>query len=177
MTPIVQGEKLQLCSSDGRFGICLSSAHTAFFLDECADAAENETGGILIGHYTDNHTMAVVTEVTRAPADSIRGPRWFDRGIAGLSQKLRSSWHRTGTFYLGEWHYHPGGSPTPSSLDSVQMQKISSSRAYSCPEPILLIVGGLPQARSVAAYVYPRGTDRQVLSRCMEGAREGEHDG
>jgi integrative and conjugative element protein (TIGR02256 family) len=177
MTPIVQGETLQLCSSDSRFGIRLSSAHTAFLLDECAAAAANETGGILIGRYTDNHTMAVVSEVTRAPTDSTRGPRWFDRGIAGLSQKLRSSWHRTGTFYLGEWHYHPGGNPTPSSVDATQMQNISSSRAYSCPEPILLIVGGGPQAWSTAAYVYPHGADRQTLSRCVERVIEGEQGG
>ena len=177
MTPIVQGETLELRSSDGRFGVCVGADHITVLLDECAEAAEVETGGILIGHYTDNHTMAIVKEVTRAPSDSRKGRTWFDRGIVGLTQKLRSSWHRTKTFYLGEWHYHPGASPSPSVQDSIQMKEISSSEAYSCPEPVLFIVGGVSQARLAAAYVYPRGADRQTLTRCVFGTREGVRGG
>ena len=46
--------------------------------------------------------------------------------------------------YLGEWHYHPNGSPAPSGTDIFSMHKISVDPAYQCPEPILVIIGGRP---------------------------------
>lgn len=44
-------------------------------------------------------------------------------------------------YYLGEWHLHPGSSPTPSVTDISQMKKIEHNPKFNCKEPILLILG------------------------------------
>jgi integrative and conjugative element protein (TIGR02256 family) len=178
MVLLMQGKALCLRSDDGRFGIELRAKHVTFLVAECQKARNEETGGILIGHYSPDHAMAFVTEVTSAPIDSKRGATWFDRGVQGLKDKLRTSWRKAGTFYLGEWHFHPGAAPNPSHVDSSQMANIARSPEYSCPEPILLIVGGDEKQRNVAGFVYEKGTQRVALSVFdKEKTREGEQNG
>src|ERR1700733_11630273 len=166
MLMLLPGKALCLRSTDNRFGIQLEVAHAASLLAECRRAGDQETGGILIGHYSRDHAMAFVTEVTSAPIDSKRGRTWFDRGIRGLKAKLQLSWRKANTFYLGEWHFHPGAPPNPSPVDSGQMASIAQSSLYACPEPVLLIVGGDEKRTHVAGYVYEKGENRHILSAC-----------
>lgn len=164
-----------LRSADNRFGIRLEAAHVASLLAECLKAGNQETGGILIGLYSRDHAMAFVTEVTSPPIDSKHGHTWFDRGIRGLKRKLQVSWRKANTFYLGEWHFHPGAPPNPSPVDSTQMAQIATSPHYACPEPILLIVGGTEEQRSAAGYVYEKGSRRHTLAQCGKlGGQHGE---
>jgi hypothetical protein len=81
----------------------------------------------------------------------------FKRGTKGLRKKFESLWKKNGEFYLGEWHFHPKGDPTPSATDKAGMQGIADSGKYKCPEPISIIVGGsFPDNWEVRAYVYRR---------------------
>jgi|ERR1700677_2822370 len=100
-----------------------------------------ETGGILIGHYTQKLDCAVVVAATGSPLDSKRSTRSFQRGIRHLQRLLDLYW-ATGEYYLGEWHYHSSGTTTPSHEDLIEMQKIARSPEMNCPIPLLLIVGG-----------------------------------
>lgn len=100
-----------------------------------------ETGGILIGKYTNNNTIAEIIFVVGPPPDSKHGKYSFERGIVGLKEMLESLWF-DGYFYVGEWHTHPKASPSPSGADLIQMKAISKAAQYKCPEPILLILGG-----------------------------------
>src|SRR5271156_2390418 len=168
---------LRLCSTDGRFGVDLGAIHIATLLSNCQRASSAETGGVLIGYYNPSHNMAFVTEVIPAPPDSKQGATWFDRGVKGLTGKLRVSWKKTGSFYLGEWHYHPGAPSNPSPTDSTQMASIAGSHLYACPEPVLLIIGGNPGAWSVGAFVYEKGTVRHTLSQCDSETVQGGKNG
>lgn len=100
-----------------------------------------ETGGILIGKYTSNNTIAEISFICGPPPDSKHGKYSFERGIIGLKEMLESLW-LDGYFYIGEWHTHPKASPTPSGTDLSQMIAISNAAQYKCPEPILIILGG-----------------------------------
>jgi integrative and conjugative element protein (TIGR02256 family) len=127
---------------------------------QCVSANGNETGGILIGYYTDDRTTAVITEATAPPKDSRQGRSWFLRGVAGLKSLLVSRWRNFGqrTFYVGEWHFHPSIDVEPSDHDYKQMQEISYSLNYQCNEPIMLIIGqDTSGIRAVRAFVFPRG--------------------
>ena len=166
MLTLSSSHGLRLCSSDRRFGIDLGTDHIAALICGCQRASSRETGGVLIGYYNPNHDMAFVTEVASAPPDSKHGTSWFHRGVKGLTIKLKEYWRKTGSFYLGEWHYHPGAAPHPSPTDSSQMALIASSLLYACPEPILLIIGGMSGAWTVGAFVYEKGNVRHTLSRC-----------
>lgn len=156
-------------ASDGRYRLRLSDSSLATMLDGGRSSFPRETGGILIGHYTDSLKTAVVERATLPPPDSKRTRTQFYRGVVGLKELLGRLWRRSERerrYYLGEWHFHPGGAPTPSTPDSEQMQEIAESEYYHCPEAILLLLGGDPrESYSLAAWIYRRGEQPLQLGR------------
>jgi integrative and conjugative element protein (TIGR02256 family) len=148
-------DELRFQSADGHFGLHLSANMVEALLHHCGEIRGRETGGILVGSYNPTHDCAIVSGVTPAPNDSTSGTTWFHRGISGLQQLLNRLWRRR-EYYLGEWHFHPAATPTPSGVDWQQMRDIAASGSYRCPEPILLIVGGDPVgAWQVRVFVSP----------------------
>lgn len=122
----------------------------------CKSSYPNETGGILVGLYTEQHNSAIISKLIPAPLDSKGGPTWFVRGINDVKKKLDQLWYKKNEFYIGEWHYHPDNSSNLSNQDVKQMSEISSNDNYKCPEPILLIVGGRQKSWEYSTYVFPK---------------------
>lgn len=92
-----------------------------------------------MGSYNDSLNCAVVSDASERPPDSKSGRTWLMRGTAGLQDWLNRLWNKSERrYYLGEWHFHPGGDSEPSRMDIKQMGKIARSSFYKCPEPILL---------------------------------------
>ena len=152
---------------DRRFGICMSAPSLSRILRACRAAKDNETGGILIGHYSVRYDCALITEVTGPPKDSRSGKNWFYRGVKGLRGRLAHLWSKQDEYYVGEWHFHPGAPATPSVTDQKQMESIATSEEYHCPEPILVIVGGSAEDSDVIGYVFPRGWQAVQLNRSV----------
>jgi integrative and conjugative element protein (TIGR02256 family) len=126
---------------------------------ECKNAHGRETGGVLIGFYTEDKSTAVVTEVSGPPSDSSRYCGWFLRGIAGLKDLLARRWVlKRRTYYLGEWHYHPSLHVEPSGDDLAQMRSISQDPNYHCSKPIMIIIGKeYGGGRQIRAFLFPQG--------------------
>ncbi|WP_318369877.1 Mov34/MPN/PAD-1 family protein [Enterobacter sp.] len=139
------------------YTVNISSSSLQQVIEECIKAGMNETGGILIGSYSEDGSTAFIVEATARPADSIARRTTFQRGVKGLKHLLGSRWE-TGKYYVGEWHFHPAGSSDPSNDDFISMKNISSNPNYQCPEPVMIILGGNPLgAYSLSASVFPRG--------------------
>jgi integrative and conjugative element protein (TIGR02256 family) len=148
---------IEFWTRDRRFGLRVDRRGVHRIRALCVRAAKIETGGILIGYYTPAHDCAVVTRITGPPRDSQVGVTWFHRGVAGLQRLLDRLWYTERQYYLGEWHFHPGGSPQPSPTDIEQLQRIAASPEYHCPEPLLLVVGGDPPTEyRIRAFVFQR---------------------
>ena len=130
---------LEFWSHDRRFGIHLPGVVLGDIRRMCQEAGDEETGGILIGRYTEDLRCAEVTEASGPPADSERAGNWLIRGVAGLAARLGRSWRRRREYYLGEWHFHPRGNLTESGPDRTTMTKVSRSANSNCPEAVLLI--------------------------------------
>ena len=144
-------------SHDDRFHVVVSHAAIEAIVCACVDAGRKETGGILIGRIEPDGQTAIVLEATPKPPDSSFGWFWFRRGAKGLKQVLEDRWS-VGHHYLGEWHFHPGGSSQPSGSDYIAMGKIARDRRYQMPEPILVILGGRPPHQwEMSVAVVPRG--------------------
>ena len=146
-------------TENSQFGIRIPLTVLRRVIGWCEESEGRETGGLLVGRYAEGQRVAVVTEALPAPSDSKRGQTWFVRGIRALNAKLKWRWNSGRGYYLGEWHFHPGGAPVPSGPDCAQMRSISESASYSCPEPILLIIGGTTPDFDVRSYVFPRGRE------------------
>lgn len=128
-----------------------------------AAARRHETGGILIGRYEDGGRLGVIEEATDRPNGSLFGAFWFGRGSQGLAELLQDRWLE-GRHYLGEWHFHPGGSPEPSGRDHRTMAGIATTPGYQCDAPLLLILGqDLNGAPRLSLQVYPRGASPVTL--------------
>lgn len=157
---------LKWASPDGRYNIVLMQRAWENIVHFYEKTLHRETGGILIGYYTDDLTTAIVTEITHPSLDSGSGYTWFYRGIVGLKQLLIHRWKEPERrYYLGEWHYHPAKYVEPSIDDINQMAKISRDKNYSCREPIMLIIGyGYNTNRQVRAFIFPRGKPMVELS-------------
>lgn len=150
--------ELLYVNEDDSFGVKIKEELISIIYNMCRQSYPKETGGILIGNYSPDLKRAVVTIVTGAPTDSKGGKTWFHRGTKGLQQLLDDVWKKQGAFYLGEWHYHPNGAPTPSSYDISEMKQISKNKAYNCPEPILIIAGSRsPDDWNIGTYVFVNG--------------------
>lgn len=151
-------------SDDGRFAVDIDPALTSTLIEFCNAAGMLETGGVLVGSYTPDHHRAVVKRVLGPPADSSCTRRAFERGLSGLNAILGRLWRTHREFYLGEWHFHPGGAAAASPEDMIAMTMIARDPAYRCPEPVLLIVGGSPPSEwQAAASVFPAGRSRISL--------------
>jgi integrative and conjugative element protein (TIGR02256 family) len=146
-------------SGDRKLGVLVNTADVATLLRICADAADLETGGVLVGRYAADGETAVVTTIGKPPDDSRAGRTWFERGVRGVASWLAELWsRRERTYYLGEWHFHPQAAPTASNDDKRQLLSISRNAAYKCPEPVMLIIGGDPRGDwSARAYVTAGG--------------------
>ncbi len=143
----------------------------------CHEAGNSETGGILIGRYSDDLLVALVREATPPPLDSRRGRSWFVRGVSGLRDILGKKWRaKERTYYIGEWHFHPVEHVEPSGDDFVQMLEISHAKEYDCKEPLLLILGtGQRQGlRSFRAFVCPAGCAPLELLPLVDAADASE---
>jgi hypothetical protein len=136
-----EGVKLELPLGIARYMRCLTTMSKG-----------NETGGVLIGTYSCDLSLAIVARATAHPSDSRAGATWFERGTAGMDKLLEDAWAH-GLHYLGEWHYHPGGAPFASSNDEM---------------PVLIILGDQADAK-IAAYAQ-KGGRFVALPTISEGA-------
>lgn len=119
----------------------------------CAKSNPYETGGILIGNYSANQMSANILQITPPPQNSRRSKSNFRRGTAGLQNILDSVWTQ-GLYYIGEWHYHPNASSSPSHIDKNQMMILSQDENLKCPEPILMIIGGYKDNWNINARLF-----------------------
>ena len=165
--------ELRWASEDRRFGVTLGADTLDLMLGLCRLAGSDETGGILIGRYNDNHDTAVVTRVTGAPPDSSATRRGFRRGIRGLRPLLARLWRDRREYYLGEWHYHPRAAARPSATDTAQMRAFAAAPSHKCPEPVLVIVGGDPNSDWTIGASVTHGERLMPLAPCPAPAEAG----
>jgi len=147
-------------SADGRFGATMPPLVCDAIEEHIRSAHPHETGGVLAGRYDDALSVAILTEVSGPPPDSLAGHTWFQRGTKHLAAWMKSLWSKPmRQYYLGEWHYHPARHVEPSPDDVEQMEEIAASPKYNCPEPLMFIFGESKRApRIVRVFVHPRGS-------------------
>lgn len=154
---MIVGQRWETAS--GEYALIVQYEAWSSIEKECKNAHDRETGGILIGFYTEDMSTAVVTEASGPPSDSRRSHSWFWRGVAGLKNLLIRRWSlKQRTYYIGEWHYHPIFRIELSGDDLAQMRSISRDSNYHCREPIMIIVGKeCSGGRPIRAFLFPQG--------------------
>jgi proteasome lid subunit RPN8/RPN11 len=133
--------KIRFKSIDNKFFVEFTDLILNDIHLECIKSENKETGGILIGKYSEDRSNAIISNITGPPNDSKQGKNNFEIGVMGLNKILDDNWD-LGYRCIGDWHFHPNFSPRPSRVDDIQMKKFANDKLLNCPEPILLIIGG-----------------------------------
>ena len=100
-----------------------------------------EAGGILLGHvYRDRDE---IEEISIPSKFDKRGLFFFNRKKDTAQLKINKAWHVSkGTLiYLGEWHTHSEGNPTPSPTDKDMIKRACEETKMGLDYLYLLIVG------------------------------------
>lgn len=97
---------------------------------------QKETGGQLFARFSDGHFL--VERATRVQGVRSRFSFKPDRGEeqAQIDALFQEQLH-----YVGDWHTHPEGRPSPSSPDSVKMLEIFKQSKHVLPFMLMVIVG------------------------------------
>lgn len=140
------------------YSVDLSKEAYEQMLYYCNKANPYETGGVLIGNYSPDQTIANILQITPPPKNSKHEKFNFNRGSSGLKKLLDTLWDQN-QYYLGEWHYHPNASSLPSSTDKNQMIKLSQDKKLNCPEPILIIIGGYKDNWNINVRLYVKNQE------------------
>lgn len=116
----------------------------AAMLEMAASAKPRETGGTLVGHYSEDHRVAFVTGALEAQIGARKERARFYRPPDDVDGQLARIYEESGglTHYLGEWHTHPDAAPTPSSTDLSTLRGLARSRSVATDTPFMIILGG-----------------------------------
>ncbi len=167
-------KELVFQTENEKYGMKICKDFINRILNHCQNASPNETGGIMVGYYSDDLRWTIVTDITGPPVDSILNRCSFYRGIKGLQKFLDSNWRKRKHYYLGEWHFHPFSFPIPTQSDNIQMINFANNRLLRCPEPILMILGGDPAGEwELKAYVFIKNTKRELNAQVYPGTPVG----
>lgn len=128
------------------------------------EALPAETGGVLLGVVDTLARTIHVSFTLEAPGDSVGTAVGFERGVAGLRDRIaEASAESAGQLtYVGEWHSHPLGSPVrPSATDLLQLADLASLLSLNGLPGIMTIVGD--EGVGIIGTGSPEGSDLVVL--------------
>jgi len=78
-----------------------------------------ETGGILLGRGPDGDGVITVEQAGDPGPSAKRRPDFFLRDLDHARELAAAAWDNGEAVWVGEWHTHPTGPPTPSNRDLV----------------------------------------------------------
>jgi integrative and conjugative element protein (TIGR02256 family) len=137
----------------------------ALWEEEAAEHAPDETGGMLVGYWSESGG-AVITETIDGGPDAIRRPSRFEPNGAWQQQRLDEIYLQSGRLqtYLGDWHSHPHGAPRPSFRDRETAKKVATAKEARAPRPLTVICSKHNGRWEWAAFCYRRRRGFRRLS-------------
>jgi integrative and conjugative element protein (TIGR02256 family) len=125
-------------------------------LHAAADAEPLETGGLLMGYHTADCLEVVITDIVGPGPDAVHASDAFTPDYPYHERMVAELYESSGgtTTYLGDWHTHPGGTPSPSKTDTAALRQIARSPEARAPEPIMGIAAG-PDPWRLAVWQLP----------------------
>ncbi len=100
-----------------------------------------ETGGILIGWREANGKYFIKLATGPGP-NAVQTEALFEKDDLYCQDQLEESLKKFGDkgLYIGEWHYHPTGSHSPSGRDIKSLTDIANQKQYKIDKPIMIIL-------------------------------------
>lgn len=130
-------EPWTVLAGKGGIGIRLSPRVTGKIVDEIAAKPGCETGGVLIGRFSQAGNAFQVVDVLKAPPDSVFSAEKFVLGTVGLKAAVAAVIRTSGgsLYPLGTWHNHLVDSG-PSALDAQTAAQLALRQFF----PVLMLI-------------------------------------
>jgi integrative and conjugative element protein (TIGR02256 family) len=127
-----------------------------------ANSKPRETGGTLVGHYSEDQRVAFVTGALEAKTGARKERARFYRPPDDVDGQLARIYEESGglTHYLGEWHTHPDAAPTPSPTDVSTLRGLARSRSVATDTPFMIVIGGDFETTATASCTLAEETGR-----------------
>jgi integrative and conjugative element protein (TIGR02256 family) len=117
-----------------------------------------EAGGQLFGIVSPEE---VIITVATGPYSGDERSRYGYRSNPRSAAKAIKTQEANGLSYLGEWHTHAEGKPSPSSHDSATMSAIVRHSTLRANAAMMLIVGQSPPPRGLYVGTFEKGRFRR----------------
>lgn len=135
--------------------IFLPSTVQAEMEAEAREHYPNESGGVLLG-YTggpQDLDIQVLYQVGPGP-NAVHKSHRFEPDAEWQDSQIALVYESSGRIasYLGDWHSHPRGGVTPSSLDRSTARAIAKHPEARAPNPLILILSKGPKEWAMAGY-------------------------
>jgi integrative and conjugative element protein (TIGR02256 family) len=129
-----------------------------------------ETGGILLGYWSEDGASVAVTDATEPGPNAIHRRDEFIPDDEYQNLKIDEIYEASGRVhrYLGDWHTHPFGGSALSYKDRRNLHRIATTKGAHTPIPLMAVLSGGAQDWNVSVWSYERPTaviDRLAL-RC-----------
>jgi integrative and conjugative element protein (TIGR02256 family) len=104
----------------------------------------DETGGMLVGYRVEEAGIVacVVTHLIDAGPGATRDRRRFVPDGSWQQKELEAVYYESGhvATYLGDWHSHPHGGPSPSPTDRTTYERVANDPDTGTMLPLVVIV-------------------------------------
>lgn len=115
-----------------------------------------EFGGLLVGYYSDDLKTCILENVI-IPKKYKSSRYFFERRKDGLNKMLTEFYNSSPRLiYVGEWHTHPDGVPSPSKTDLSAITEIADCDEVSIENPILMILSVNKTDMGLGVYVFSK---------------------
>lgn len=113
-----------------------------------------ETGGVLVGYRAMG--SQVITAVIGPGPRAVHTRSSFEADHEYQCDLLDTHFENSGrvAVYLGDWHTHPGATPSMSATDRLTIRAIAAHAPARCPDPLMVIGGGGPSVWHWMAHTY-----------------------
>lgn len=114
--------------------------------DEAQRHVPNETGGVLLGYWSEREGEPVVTHCLGPGPDAVHQRSRFVPDhhfhVVEIARLYRTSGRRME--YLGDWHTHPGNRAYLSDLDLQTLKCIAVAPKARAPRPVMAVLAPGP---------------------------------
>lgn len=120
------------------------SAYVALLIDTIK-FMPNETGGVIIGYWGNEHE-AVVTEIVGPGPKAVHKKFSFTPDDDFHIEEVERFYQKSGRTetYLGDWHTHPNSSAYLSGQDKATLVKIGNYEQARLTMPMMMVLGTKP---------------------------------
>lgn len=113
---------------------------------DAQEASPLESGGVLIGYWSQSREDAVITDIVGGGPRALRTKYSFLPDQAFQESEIARKYVASGRVatYLGDWHSHPMGLTEPSRLDRRTLKRIVRGHEARLSCALMVIVAGGP---------------------------------